>query len=463
MIISFSVSNFRSFLDEETLSLVASNRLSDHADHAVPIPGTEEKVLRTAVIYGANGAGKSNIFKALRFLRTAALEPREKNTGTGREVFRFGGSPEDPSCFDLQFTTGGKVYQFGLKVDDHRITEEWLIQVEGGHEKTIYERATDEQGKVTIESSGLKNAGVRLKALVTVGGPQNQSFLATVATTLEASDYGEELEQVIQWFDDDLVLIEPDATFDSLRQWLAENKDFNKFAGDFLRSSSTGVNHLEVIKTEITESELGNLVPEKLAKELLKRGLPDHQVAIGIHLGGIELLLEKDEKNDKERLYRVAIEAAHEDASGKIVPLNLSEESDGTRRLLNLSPALYHGTQIHGVHFIDEIDRSLHPILVREFLEFFLKSCSEQQLIVTTHESNLLDLDLLRRDEIWFAEKDEKGATHLYSLSDFKVRKDLEIRKHYLQGRFGAVPFLGALDRLLEEQNSSHEPCPPEI
>ena len=103
------------------------------------------------------------------------------------------------------------------------------------------------------------------------------------------------------------------------------------------------------------------------------------------------------------------------------------------------------------VYFIDEIDRSLHPILVKEFLDFFLKSTDggPRQIIVTTHESNLLDQELLRRDEIWFAEKDQTAATRLYSLLDFKVRNDLEIRKHYLQGRFGAVPFLGNLESLL--------------
>jgi AAA15 family ATPase/GTPase len=114
---------------------------------------------------------------------------------------------------------------------------------------------------------------------------------------------------------------------------------------------------------------------------------------------------------------------------------------------------------LHGLHsstkvyFIDEIDRSLHPNLVWEFVNFYLKSCSgcQAQVIITTHESSLLDLDLLRRDEIWFAEKDSTSATRLYSLTDFNVRKDLEIRKHYLKGRFGAVPFLGDLDRLLAE------------
>jgi hypothetical protein len=104
MIVSFSVSNFRSFSEEETISLVASNRLSGmHDDHAVPIPDSKEKVLRTAVLYGANGAGKSNLFKALRYLKSVALIARPKNSGMGREPFRFGGQPDAPSSFDLQF------------------------------------------------------------------------------------------------------------------------------------------------------------------------------------------------------------------------------------------------------------------------------------------------------------------------------------------------------------------------
>jgi AAA15 family ATPase/GTPase len=118
-----------------------------------------------------------------------------------------------------------------------------------------------------------------------------------------------------------------------------------------------------------------------------------------------------------------------------------------------LLPALYRLRTSSAVYFIDEISRSMHPMLVSKFIEFFLKACTggQRQIIVTTHESNLLNLELLRRDEIWFAEKDGHGATHLYSLTEFQVRKDLQIRKGYLEGRFGAVPFLGALDNLIEE------------
>jgi AAA15 family ATPase/GTPase len=104
------------------------------------------------------------------------------------------------------------------------------------------------------------------------------------------------------------------------------------------------------------------------------------------------------------------------------------------------------------VYCIDDIDRSMHPMLAYKLLEYFLRTCTKSpcQLIVTTHESHLLDLDLLRRDEIWFAEKDSAGATSLYPLTQFAVRKDLQLRKGYLEGRFGAVPFLGGIDRLIE-------------
>jgi uncharacterized protein len=171
-------------------------------------------------------------------------------------------------------------------------------------------------------------------------------------------------------------------------------------------------------------------------------------------VGGKELLVERDGEN--RYCYRLAVQAAHDGPDNSSIPLDLAEESDGTRRLLELIPALHDLHTRDATYFVDEIDRSIHPLLVWKFIEFFLNSCANanRQLIVTTHESNLLDLDLLRRDEIWFAEKDQAGATRLYSMVDFKVRKDHEIRKHYLQGRFGAVPFLGNLDRLLETEHA---------
>lgn len=452
MIVSFSVENFRSFAAEETFSLVASNRFTGHLeDHAVPIPGSDEKVLRSAVLYGANGAGKSNLFKALSYVETMVLHPREKNSGTGREAFRFGDQQDQPSSFDLRFVAGDKLYRFGFKVDDQRITEEWLVWVDGGREREIYERITDPTGKVTIEAKGLKAAGEKLEALATVGGPQNQTFLATVRATLNSSDSGEDLLNVLSWFEHQLRLVKPNSSFLWLGHFLAQDVGFLDFASEFLKSVSTGVDHLEVRKEVITEDQLRVLIPDDRLSSVLK----DLQEGRVVRLGGDrEIFVERTGEN---RFYLLTIQSAHQHQAGQPVPLELSEESDGTRRLLHLIPALHRLRTSEGVFFVDEIDRSMHPMLVWKFLEFFFKSCkgAQRQLLVTTHESNLLDLSLLRRDEIWFAEKDQSGATKLYSLADFKVRKDLEIRKHYLQGRFGAVPFLGNLDRLLADEHVS--------
>jgi uncharacterized protein len=454
MIVSFSVANFRSFLTEETFSLVASRRLAQrHQEHEVSIPGSTEMVLRTAVLYGANGAGKSNLFKALAYVKRMALESRSKGSGTGREAFRLGTSAEDPSSFDLQFIADSKLYRFGFKVDDNHIREEWLVRIDGSKERPIYERTTDSTGKVEV-IPGLKGAE-KLQALATVGGPQNQSFLATIRVTLEDTDLDEELRAVLDWFGNGLQLISPDSSYAALGDRLANDDDFRVFAEEFLKASSTGVDHLKVMKKEITEEELRGLISESLFKRVLKEISEDEDGVAVVNYGvGSVLLIER---SDTAQFYQITIQPMHAQSQGQEIAFKLSDESDGTLRLLNLIPSLYYPRNTGAVYFIDEIDRSLHPKLVFDFLKFFLQSCqgTQRQVLVTTHESNLLDQELLRRDEIWFAEKDSSAATRLYSLSDYKVRNDLEIRKHYLQGRFGAIPFLGNLERLLEEQRCS--------
>jgi len=452
MIVSFSVANFRSFSSEETFSLVASNRLKgNHENHTIDIPDTNEKVLKTGVIYGANGAGKSNLFKALHYLKSVALKAKKKNSGTGRDVFRLNSETDKTSDFDLQFIAGNTLYRYGVKLDDQRIIEEWLLV--GKKEKILYERVTDDNGNVTVEAEGLKSAGKKLKALVTVGSPQNQTFLATIQATLETVDFGNELNNVIGWFDDSLALISPDTSFRSLGHLLEKDNEFAEFASEFLKSSATGIDKLAVQKNEITEDELRNLLPKTIVSKLLENFNDNEDDSALIQLGeGNELLIERADTN---HYFRITIQAKHQSSDGNTIELDLSDESDGTRRLLNLLPALHLLKQGNAVFFIDEIDRSMHPILSKRFLEFFLNSCNggQHQIIVTTHESNILDLELLRRDEIWFAEKDNTGSTRLYSLSDFKVRTDLDIRKNYLQGRFGAIPFLGNLNQLQLEKD----------
>ncbi len=449
MIISFSVSNFRSFHQEESLNLVASNRFAgSHPAHLAGIPGKDEFLLRTAVLYGANGAGKSNLFKALEFTRESALKSRKKQSGTGRQRFRFASDGNALSSFDLQFQIQGKLYRYGFKADDVRIAEEWLLEVVRGGENVIFERSTDADGKVTVDLNAA-NCREKLKALATVGGLQNQTFLSTIRSTLNTEDYGDDFETVFDWLENHLQIVSPESSFARLGHLLASDAEFASFAGNFLQSASTGVDQLVVHKEEVTEEQLKRLLPEKILSKI-RQDAESGSFGV-IPLGeGRELLVESDRE---ARFHFLSIQASHQAADGNTALLDFNEESDGTRRLLHLIPALHKLKQGGAVFCIDEIDRSLHPALVWKFLEFFLNSCqaSNSQILLTTHESNLLDLELLRRDEIWFVEKDIGGGTRLYSLADFKIRKDVEVRKHYLQGRFGAVPFLGNLDLLGEE------------
>lgn len=454
MLVSFSVENFRSFSKEQTFSLVASGRLSGaHENHTVPIPNSDQRVLRIGVMYGANGAGKSNLFRALQYMERLVLSSR-KGKGTLRERFKFSEMQNKPSAFDLVFVCKGNLYRYGFKVDDLYVVEEWLLRVVGQKEITIFERITDSSGTVTIDGPGLKSEE-KVDLLAKIGGPGNQTFLATVNATLKDSDLPGHIGNVLHWFNQQLRLIAPDESIEPVGHMLADDVHFLKFAGDFLRDSSTGVQDLIVEKEELTEKELEGIIPKGLLPRIL-RDLEDNPAGMGIVQlpSGHEIILERTDAN---RFYRLSVISTHRSDDQTDSRLPLSEESDGTRRLLQLLPALHLAKSGGFTYFIDEIDRSMHPMLIWKFLESFLAVCSNQesQIIVTTHESNLLDLDLLRRDEIWFAEKDNTLSTNLYSLSDFKVRKDLQIRKHYLEGRFGAVPFLGRLDNLVESDEPS--------
>ncbi len=456
MIVTFSIENFLSFNEEETFSMVASNRPSgDHENHLVPIPGSDEKVLRAGVLYGANGAGKSNFFKALSYLQEMALKGREKGSGTGRTTFRFREDPEAPSRLDLQFTVRDTLYRFGILLDDERVIEEWLVAVDGGREKPIYERVTDKKGAVTVNARGLKDTGKKLRALVTVGGPKEQSFLATIQATLDQNDVHGPVREVIDWLRHGVRCIRPDSHLLMLGHTLSTNWGFRSFAGDFLRAASTGVDDLHVSRKEIPEEQLKAMLTPFLFEKVVKD--TDEEEFALLEIGdNREVVIEK---TSSQRYHLLSVQSVHRHEAPQEIRFDFTEESDGTQRLLHLLPALHRLHTDGGVFVIDEVERSMHPLLVRKFMEFFFRGCSDdrRQLIVTTHESNLLDQELLRRDEIWLAEKRKNGATELYSLSDFRPRKDLKLDKHYLQGRFGAVPFLADMERIMNEAGGNHE------
>jgi hypothetical protein len=202
--------------------------------------------------------------------------------------------------------------------------------------------------------------------------------------------------------------------------------------------------------TEISDLhiEKAQLDAENLPRELLTnlQAPTEHETTIF----GADMSLKLD-PNDPARVIRRNLAARHS-VDGVAYSIPFQEESDGTQRYLNLLPALYHLTTSSKVFVIDELDRSLHPLLCHAYLKFFVESCPGacQQMIVTTHETHLLDQELLRRDEIWFVEKDARQQTQLISLADMNVRNDLRLEKGYLQGRFGGIPFIGDTKKLMD-------------
>lgn len=435
MLLSFEIQNFRSFRESQELSLVADKRYDDHRGHLRPVPAHEEQVLPVAALYGANGAGKSNFIKALSFLKDTVAREQVRKSGTGRQAFSLDeASRGDATALTLQFMVGGRVFAYGLRVDDAHIREEWLSQVAKGKETIIFERITDKDGRVKVEWGNFSTDADRekLAALATIGVKPNQAFLNAVVTGPVQEEAGDVLNAVKEWFRL-LVIITPDMTFSSLIDWILKDADFVKFVGGFLDSVGTGVRELVVT----TEHYNGQLTEE--AQKLVEE-LPAGESTILEDRNGIQLLITKG----KDTLLQVRrVKARHLAENGNPEDLPLLEESDGTQRLIDLLPVLHAGKEKGWVWVIDEIDRSLHPLLAKRFVREFLQGDRSRgsQLLFTTHDTSFLDTGLLRRDEIWFAEKeDASGATKLYSLADYKVRSDLRIDKRYLEGRFGAVP-----------------------
>lgn len=449
MLVSFSVSNFRSIGDEQTLNLVASAKFEGHPGHLVSIGSTGQNVVRAAVMYGANAAGKSNLVRAMKFAQD--MISRGNRFLTSRRLARFrldDAFRSQPSSFEFRFLTLGRVFTYGFDVDLQDIRAEWLTVLADGEDQAVFER--DEKGRTrpgpAIKSlfPDDKQIDDILTALALLPLTSTQ-LLSNRVTTLPDEALGVTLKAIVDWLTKQLLILLPDHRNAELLDRLYEDAEFRHLAEHFLDAVGTGVGGLE-FETEEVELERPNAF---LPRSSYARQLRDV----------------KRKAEDPARGISRRLLAVHP-ASDSRTTLPFAEESDGTIQLLHLIPVLASKSKEPKVVVIDELDRSLHPLLCWEFIRLFSETApgAHKQLIVTTHEAHLLNQDLLRRDEYWFVEKDGRQQTQLASLSDFKVRNDLKIEKGYLQGRFGAIPFIGSMaeiERLLNTSDADQEPsCP---
>jgi predicted ATPase len=418
VLLSFTVENFRSYREAKTLSLVASKG-SELPGNTRSVAGVPLQVLTSAVLYGANGSGKSNLLVAIGYLRSELLRAGINDLGRPTGTFhdrrqRFLLDPEwatRPTRFEIAFLLNGVLHQYDITFHQGAVREERLRVTPNGRVQTWFRRQGQE---FDFGSAHLKGPKTRLGQSTQPGLP----FLAFAALVEHP-----QLRPIVDWMRDNLEVwrrVDEGAGWEGRSRETtaeaAEDDAFRRWLEEVLRVADTGVKSIYF--------EAAPDVPE--AHEPGGNGRIGHEVNGGVPQQRVRLI--------------------HKGKLASSTPFGLNQESDGTQKLYALLRPVYNALVTGRVAVVDELGAYLHPNLVRELVALFhdeQKNPLGAQLIFTTHDATLLSGELFRRDQVWLTEKDEEGATDLYSLYDFKgVRKDEWLDGAYLRGRYGAIPFI---------------------
>lgn len=413
MLLRFAVENHLSICERQELSFAASS-LKDQSDGLIDCEAVDSgAVVPAVVIYGANASGKTNFVNALSTMRGMVLWSQTKGEpggGVPRQEYLLDPSfSEKPSCFEIDFVLDGIRYHYGFEATDEAFTSEWLYEIPKAHRRRLYERKEQEFDF----GRWLKGQNHNISRLTR----SNSLFLSAAA-----QNGHELLSRVYKYFQD--------ITFSgSISIPGVEASSRVKGDGvdgrviDFLKSINTGVIGYQKKETELPEDIRAK---HRELREVLERITGDT----------IEL-----KPGDEEKV--VQIELAHRGRGGEVVHFDLDLESAGTRRLLIILSQTFKAIDEGFPIIIDELDASLHTYASEAILRLFCSpkvNSSGAQLIATTHDTNLMRSNVLRRDQLWFADKSTEGATEIYPLTDIRTRKGDNVELGYLQGRYGAVP-----------------------
>lgn len=416
MLIQFRFKNFKSFRDDTILDFSAT-KITEHSDRVIQIGN--EKILPTAAIFGANASGKSNVIQAFRFMTNYVIdsfayggeggEKKSKTKKLKQTPFLFDHKSKDAeSSFEVYFITsedaGCKSYNYGFALDQTGIVEEWLnVKSKTARSyKTIFYRSREE-----LDLSGLPTKSQEIIRMTL----EQETLIVSLGAKLKIA----KLKNIRDWFYD---------------------TNFTNFGNP------------------IENVFLSSLIPSGFADDkAVQKKVVDYFATFDSSIVGFNVEVINGDDEDSRR---IKIDALHEViGSDDFASIPLEEESDGTLKMFALYPALQDTLESGGILFVDELNARLHPLLVRGFIITFLNpetNPNHAQLVFTTHDSWQLSNDLLRRDEIWFTEKERSGVSTLYSLADFvdedgvKIRKDENYEKNYLLGKYGAIPTLKYFD-----------------
>jgi AAA15 family ATPase/GTPase len=423
MLLDLSVTNYRSIRERQTLSMVASAYFKELDSLNTFSAGTGEnapRLLRSAVLYGPNASGKSTLIQALSFMQDRVLHS-QKESQAGDEIdtvpFKLNAaSREEDSEFEISFVEQGVRYEYGFRCNRLRFTEEWLYAYPQGRAQKWFHRVFDAKaGKDAYKFSSLFE-GERKRQDWKDLTRSNALFLST-AIQLN----NEQLRPVFDWFQHRLRVIASTSEL-SAGYTVTRCKDSGEKTKvvEFMNSADLSITDIRLKETPLSEELLPKELPAQVKDDLLKK------------MKGQQFMSVKFVHTDTE--------------TGESVEFTENEESDGTRALFAFAGPWLDVTENERVLVVDELDTSLHPLLVQHLVKVLHKKGTRAQLIFTTHDTTLLSQKLLRRDQVWFMEKDEARATKLYPLSKFSPRENEAVERGYLNGRYGGIPFLKDLD-----------------
>lgn len=428
MIVRVSVENWMSFRERIDLSMVAT-RERQHGERVPRLENYRTRVLPVAALYGGNASGKTNLFRALDFARSLVVEGSRPDSPIPVEPFRLS-SPktERPSRFIFEILVENLLYEFSFAVTQTAVLEEKLVEISRGGEKVLYDRR---EGKPRFHPTLEKKSFLEFAFQ---GTRDNQLFL-----TNSVSQKGEFFKPVYDWFRYQLVLVAPDSRFGAFEQFFDEDHPLYATMNETISRLDTGISRLGGEEIPFDALPVPDPVRKKVQEEI-KEGET-------VRLMSLSPIKERVTVTRKGgQLIAKKLVAFHRKEDGSEIRFDLSRESDGSQRVIDLLPAFLElsAPDSKCVYVIDEIDRSLHHQLIRTLLEGYLSRCthsSRTQLLLTTHDLLLMDQNLLRRDEMWATERNSSGSSNLFSFSEYKdVRYDKDLRKSYLEGRLGGIP-----------------------
>lgn len=420
MLLSFEVENFRSIKERTVFQMTAINYYKENENQLINavLPGLQKmRFLRAATIFGPNAAGKTSLWRALGTMREIVQKSATITPDKGlpyKPFFLDESSKSEPTYFSVTFTSGleNNRFEYSFSYNKTDIISESLIAYPKGSAQTWFLRSLNEEGEIRVKKSPYLRIPSALNPLV-----NSNTLILSLLANYPNFKQSEAVLSLFNWFCKDLDLYSraPETQGDALySQAIIKGEtgsEFQrKFILDIIKSADIGISDIKIEEEKIPEEIVEVL--KKFSEDLSERDTVD--VALFRHNG------------------------SHVSNFFPYV-----EESDGTQQLFGLSGHISRALERGSVLFVDELDASLHPIIVGEIVNLFLipeTNPNNAQLIFTAHNPCVLDMDLLRRDQIWFAEKDDEGGTHIYPLSDYSPRKNEAVAAGYLAGKYSAIP-----------------------